>query len=113
LMEVTRTGAMQSTFNFTSIAADDINGAVRPDRDTLGVGETPALYVLTPIPVPCPADIIGNGVVNVDDLLAVINGWGACNDPRNCPADIAPPRGNDTVNVDDLLAVINGWGACP
>jgi len=113
LMEVTRTGAMQSTFNFTSIAADAEGVTIGPDGTIYVVGETPALYVLTPIPVPCPADIIGNGVVNVDDLLAVINGWGACNDPRNCPADIAPPRGNDTVNVDDLLAVINGWGACP
>ena len=29
----------------------------------------------------CPADIApagGNGTVNVDDLLAVINAWGAC-----------------------------------
>jgi len=25
---------------------------------------------------PCPADLDHNGVVNVDDLLGVINGWG-------------------------------------
>jgi len=65
----------------------------------------------------CPADIApipnGNAVVNVDDLLAVINGWGICANPNNCPADIAPLGGNDVVNVDDLLAVINGWGNCP
>ena len=59
----------------------------------------------------CPADINGDGVVNVDDLLAVINSWGVC---PGCPADIAPPRGGDgVVNVDDLLAVINAWGPCP
>jgi len=52
--------------------------------------------------------------LNVDDLLAVINGWGSCPvPPAGCPADIAPPGGNDVVNVDDLLAVINGWGGCP
>jgi len=61
---------------------------------------------------PCPADINGNQVVNVDDLLAVINGWGPCANPNNCPADIAPAGGNDVVNVDDLLAVINAWGDC-
>jgi len=55
----------------------------------------------------------GAGQVNVDDLLAVINAWGPCADPNNCPADIVPPGGNNVVNVDDLLAVINGWGACP
>ena len=69
-------------------------------------------------PNPCPADIAptgGNGIVNVDDLLSVINGWGPCPaPPASCPADIAPqPFGNGVVNVDDLLAVINGWGACP
>ena len=62
---------------------------------------------------PCAPDIIGNQQVNVDDLLAVINAWGPCPNPANCPADIAPPGGNDVVNVDDLLAVINAWGACP
>ena len=39
----------------------------------------------------CVADITGNNVVDVDDLLAVINGWGPCNFGKPCPADIAPP----------------------
>ena len=73
----------------------------------------------------CIADIApigppqGDGVVDVDDLLVVINGWGACGDPKNCPADIAPAGGggggsggDGVVNVDDLLAIINGWGPC-
>jgi len=54
-----------------------------------------------------------NGIVNVDDLLAVINAWGSCANPKNCPADISPTGGNDVVNVDDLLALINAWGNCP
>ena len=58
-----------------------------------------------------PGDINCDGVVNVDDLLAVINAWGACPaPPQACPADIAPPGGNGVVNVDDLLMVINNWG---
>ena len=52
----------------------------------------------------------GNGVVDVDDLLAVINAWGECVNPNECPADIAPIGGNDAVDVDDLLTVINSWG---
>jgi len=84
-----------------------------------GAAGTGTMVVSCAIPPACPADIApagGNGSVNVDDLLAVINAWGACGDPNNCPADIAPigpPQGNDVVNVDDLLAVINGWGFCP
>jgi len=67
----------------------------------------------------CAADIApagGNGVVNVDDLLAVINSWGANGNPAGPRplGDVAPlPAGNCLVNVDDLLAVINGWGTCP
>jgi hypothetical protein len=61
--------------------------------------------------VQCVADINGDDSVNVDDLLAVINGWGACPSPcpPNCAADV-----DDTcaVNVDDLLVVINAWGPC-
>jgi hypothetical protein len=54
----------------------------------------------------CTADIVPDDVVNVDDLLAVINAWGACVD---CPSDVT---GDGTVDVDDLLAIINSWGDC-
>ena len=67
------------------------------------------------VPNTCPADIApsgGDGLVNINDLLAVINNWGPC-PPGSCPADIAPPGGDNTVNVNDLLAVINAWGLCP
>jgi hypothetical protein len=57
-------------------------------------------------------DVDGNGTVNVDDLIAVINTWGECPTlPQKCPTDISPaPNGDGTVNVDDLLMVINNWG---
>lgn len=71
--------------------------------NVLGIGST------------CVGDIIDNGEVDVDDLLAVINAWGPCPNPNKCPADIAPPGGcgNGVVNVDDLLTIINAWGPCP
>lgn len=52
-------------------------------------------YVLSPIIEPCPGDLSGDGVVNVQDLLAVIAGWG------------------DPWDVKDLLEVISNWGSCP
>ena len=60
-----------------------------------------------------PADIVagdvnGDGFVNVIDLLAVINTWGACPAPPTvCHADL---NGDGFVNVADLLTVINNWG---
>ena len=53
-------------------------------------------------------DINGDGSVNVDDLVAVINAWGPCG-KGGCPADINPAAGDGQVNVDDLLLVINNW----
>jgi len=67
-----------------------------------------AWLIPPPTSLPHPGDVSGNGVTNVDDLLAVINAWGTCT--GICPADIAPAGGNCVINVDDLLAVINGWG---
>jgi hypothetical protein len=55
----------------------------------------------------CPGEVVLDGVVDVDDLLAVIGAWGS----SGGPADIAPScEGDGTVNVNDMLAVINNWG---
>jgi hypothetical protein len=62
----------------------------------------------------CPTgDVTGDGIVDVDDLLAVITQWGACPaPPAPCSADIAPIGEPDgVVNVDDLLLVILNWGS--
>jgi hypothetical protein len=53
-------------------------------------------------------DVNGDGIVNADDLIAVILAWGLCPAPPSpCPADVT---GNGVVNVDDLIAVILNWG---
>jgi len=51
-----------------------------------------------------PGDINGDGLVNVTDLLAVIDDWGACSD---CPGDV---NNDGSVNVGDMLLVIGEWG---
>jgi hypothetical protein len=67
----------------------------------------------------CLADIVTSGgsanVVDIDDLLAVISGWGPCPaPPAPCPANIATTGASATVvDIDDLLAVISAWGPCP
>ncbi|MHC5004907.1 MAG: hypothetical protein ACYTJ0_17495 [Planctomycetota bacterium] len=40
-------------------------------------GSTISIEVIVP-PDPCPADINGDGGVDVDDLIAVISAWGTC-----------------------------------
>lgn len=56
----------------------------------------------------CPADCAQpvDNAVDVLDVLAVIETWGA----SRGPTDI---NGDGTVNVLDLLLVISAWGECP
>ena len=55
----------------------------------------------------CPADVDGNGSVDVGDLLAVLGAWGC----TTCPAEDIDDNG--VVEVGDLLAVLGAWGGCP
>lgn len=60
---------------------------------------------------PGPGDANGDGVVNIDDLLIVINSWTPAPEPGLCPAPCpGDVDGNGTVDIDDLLLMINNWG---
>jgi hypothetical protein len=79
-----------------------------PDNNQIEWGS--GIFIAYADPLATPGDITGDGAVDVDDLLAVINSWGSCpKPPVECEADIAPESGNGTVDVDDLLMVINNW----
>lgn len=67
--------------------------------------ETSAPAMLT-VDTTCCADANHSGAVNIDDLLQVINNWGATGNSADVTHD-------GVVDIDDMLAVINGWGACP
>lgn len=53
--------------------------------------------------MPIMGDTDCDAIVNVDDLLNVISGWGPC---LGCNQDL---NGDQTVNIDDLLLVITNW----
>jgi hypothetical protein len=73
-----------------------------------GDGDELATVDLGPYERPRVGDVDHNGVVNVDDLVAVILAWGDCPKPsEQCPADV---DGSGAVNVDDLVMVILNWG---
>jgi hypothetical protein len=57
-------------------------------------------------PAACDPDINDDGVVDTEDLLAILTAWGPC---EGCPEDIDE---SGTVDTADLLAVLAGWGSC-
>ena len=66
------------------------------------------MNVVLGVPAPeCPADVNGDGVVNIDDLFSVLAAWGPCD---ACPEDI---NDDGVVNIDDIFAVLAEWGPCP
>ena len=62
--------------------------------------------VISGISLGCDADVDGNGEVDFDDLLLLLNAWGPC---EGCPEDI---DGDDQVTFDDLLILLSLWGPC-
>jgi len=85
-----------------SVSGDTtVIGAMQDDH-TGGV-DAGAAYVFKG-GTPCPADVTGDGVVDVLDLLQVLSQWGGSGS-----ADIT---GDGIVDVLDLIAVLSAWGPC-
>ena len=55
----------------------------------------------------CAGDVDGDGLVGVNDMLAVLEAWGDC--PAPCDADV---DGDGIVGVDDVLFIISSWDIC-
>ena len=53
------------------------------------------------------ADLDGDGVVGVKDLLILLGNWGSCSPNEECPGDL---DGDGVVGVKDLLILLGQWG---
>jgi hypothetical protein len=71
-----------------------------PDAEQILVSGPGALDLLDQ----CPADVSGDGMVGVDDILTVLDSWGV--------GDGGDATGDGTTDVNDILAVIGAWGPC-
>ncbi len=58
----------------------------------------------------CPANVVEDCVIGIQDFLAVLQVWGACPSTNPCcPADL---DGDGVVGVLDFLEVLGQWGPC-
>ncbi len=76
----------------------------REGEDWLPVGNETRSVFRIDFADPCPADITGDGTVDVLDLLEVLSQWGT--------AGTADITGDGIVDVLDLLEVLSAWGPC-
>ena len=86
----------------------DCNGNTVPDDCDIADG-TSKDDNSNGIPDECDvnADLDGDGVVGIGDLLILFAAWGVCGDCDDCPADL-----NDdcSVGIPDLLILFARWG---
>ncbi|UCD76181.1 MAG: hypothetical protein JSV91_04510, partial [Phycisphaerales bacterium] len=62
-----------------------------------------ALFTVEP---DCPADVNGDGKVDIDDLFDILAHWGEGAGPYDVNDD-------GKVDIDDVFAVLGAWGPCP
>ena len=103
-------------FTEATLPDDTLDLLAEPVQETVPLAEPPDGVLAMTLPAmgfvdlrirPRPAaDVNGDGLVDVDDLLLVISAWGVCPDDAPCPADL---DGDEIVGIDDLLLVIAGW----
>jgi len=85
---------------FWRVTANNVNGSIESVQN-------PSVFTVGPAIVFCPGDCNDNGIVNFDDLVAMLFQFG--NDPGNgCDAD---ESGN--VDFNDLVAALFVFGPCP
>jgi len=55
-----------------------------------------------------PGDVDGDGIVGIEDFLALLAAWGSCPDP--CPPCAADFTGDCEVGIEDFLILLANWG---
>lgn len=51
-------------------------------------------------------DVNSDGIVDIDDVFAILAAWGSCDNPDDCPEDV---NDDDVVDIDDLFEVLANW----
>jgi hypothetical protein len=98
-----RFGTMYNFWFDADVAPAD--GSVTLGLFRPGTPDSIDIDTVVPSSPDCPADVTGDGSIDVEDLVEVVLNWGPC----DCPADVT---GDGVVDVEDLVEVILGWGPC-
>ena len=91
-----------------TITGGNANGSTFPDN----IGGGMLIFASSPTVADCtpaalPSDLNGDGLVGIEDFLALLAVWGSCSDCGTCPADF---DGDCSVGILDLLILLGNWG---
>ena len=87
-----------------SISSDGTTALIGANGDDDNGTFSGSAYIFNIDSQDCP-DINGDGYVNVNDLLSIIDHWGTNDETADINFD-------GIVNITDLLIVISNWGPC-
>ncbi len=94
----------------------DLEGNARIVGNSVDVGAYEYLNAEVVCPEDCAPDngdgTFGNGTVNIDDLIGVINAFGGSGRCDVAPINPDNTFGNGVINIDDIIAIINAFGPC-
>ncbi len=68
------------------------------------------VWWLEDAPPDCPADLNGDGTVDINDQFILLGYWGECADWGCCEGDLDD---DGEVNMDDVFELLGEWGDCP
>jgi hypothetical protein len=92
---------------FNGFTGTDCNGNGTADDCEILAGDVPDTNG-NGVPDGCDltGDIDGDGLVGINDFLALLGAWGPCGDCGACPADL---DGDCQVGIDDFLLLLGAW----
>ena len=100
-------GAAGAFHVFNGFIGTDCNGNGTADDCEILAGDVPDSNG-NGVPDSCDltGDIDGDGLVGINDFLALLGAWGPCGDCGACPADL---DGDCQVEIDDFLLLLGAW----
>lgn len=104
ILDSTPTWTYDSSAVGTAVAYGDINGDGAPDL-VIGYSGDPSVVVFYNQRPPCPADLNGDGVVDVIDLSLLLDNFGTSGSPASGDLD-----GDGDVDLVDLSLLLGDFG---